>query len=62
MPGISGTSFANFTPKLINVSDKHIEKMFLSKYFEGGINSNGDLLIWETHKLSSAVNTDVDDS
>jgi hypothetical protein len=36
--------------------------MFLSKYFEGGINNSGDLLIWEAHKLSSAFDSDVDDS
>jgi hypothetical protein len=45
---VSGTSFQNFTPKKINISDPKISKIFLSEHFEGGITKNGDVLLWDS--------------
>jgi alpha-tubulin suppressor-like RCC1 family protein len=34
----------------------------MGEHFEGGITHSGEVWVWDTHRLSSAVSSEVDDT
>lgn len=56
-------SFSNFTPKLLTdfKGKTGLEKLFLNEWLEAGITKDGEVYVWDAHRLSSYEIESVDD-